>query len=50
MLWLIFFILLLLWLGGFALDLVGGLIHIVLVIAVIVLILNLIGFGGRRTM
>lgn len=49
MLWTIFVILLVLWLlgfiGGYAF---GGLIHILLVIAVIILILNLI--QGRRTL
>jgi hypothetical protein len=46
MLWTIFVILLILWLLGFALHIGGGLIHILLVIAVIVLIYNLI--AGRR--
>ena len=46
MLWTIFVILLILWLLGFTLHLGGGLIHILLVIAVIVLIYNLI--TGRR--
>jgi hypothetical protein len=46
MLWTIFVILLVLWLLGFSFHVGGGLIHILLVIAVVVLILNLI--GGRR--
>ncbi len=46
LLWLIIVILLLLWLGGFAFHIAGGLIHILLVIAVIVLIIQLI--TGRR--
>jgi hypothetical protein len=46
MLWTIFVILLILWLLGFTLHVGGGLIHIILVIAVIVLIYNLI--AGRR--
>ncbi len=46
MLWTIFIILLILWLLGFSLHLGGGLIHILLVIAVIVLVYNLI--SGRR--
>ena len=46
MLWTIFVILVVLWLLGFSLHLGGGLIHIILVIAVIVLIYNLI--AGRR--
>ena len=46
MLWTIFVILLVLWLLGFSLHIAGGLIHLILVIAVIVLIYNLI--TGRR--
>jgi hypothetical protein len=46
MLWTIFVILLVLWLLGFSFHIAGGLIHILLVIAVIVLIFNLI--SGRR--
>jgi hypothetical protein len=46
MLWTIFVILLVLWLLGFSLHIGGGLIHILIVIAVIVLIINLI--TGRR--
>ena len=46
MLWTIFVIILILWLLGFTLHLGGGLIHILLVIAVIVLVYNLI--TGRR--
>ena len=43
----IFVILLILWLLGFSLHIAGGLIHILLVVAVVVLIINLI--SGRRT-
>jgi hypothetical protein len=46
MLWTIFVILLVLWLLGFSFHIGGGLIHLLLVIAVIVLIFNLI--SGRR--
>ncbi|MGA2169139.1 MAG: lmo0937 family membrane protein [Terracidiphilus sp.] len=46
MLWTIFVVLLVLWLLGFTLHIGGGLIHILIVIAVIVLIFNLI--SGRR--
>lgn len=46
LLWVIIVILLILWLGGFALHVGGGLIHLLLVIAVIVLIIRLI--TGRR--
>jgi len=47
MLWTIFVILVVLWLLGFTLHIGGGLIHILIVIAVIVLIFNLIS-GSRR--
>ena len=47
MLWAIFVILLVLWLLGFTFHIAGGLIHILLVIAVVVLIINLI--SGRRS-
>jgi hypothetical protein len=45
MLWTIFVILLVLWLLGFSLHIAGGLIHILLVVAVVVLIINLV--SGR---
>lgn len=47
MLWTIFVILLILWLLGFSFHIAGGLIHLLLVIAVVVLVFNLI--SGRRT-
>jgi hypothetical protein len=47
MLWTIFVILLILWLLGFSLHIAGSLIHILLVIAVVVLVINLV--SGRRT-
>ena len=46
MLWTIVGILLLFWLLGFALHIGGGLIHLILVIAVIVFVFQLI--SGRR--
>jgi hypothetical protein len=46
MLWTIFVVLVVLWLLGFTLHVGGGLIHILIVIAVIVLIYNLV--IGRR--
>jgi hypothetical protein len=46
MLWTILVILVILWLLGFTLHIGGGLIHILLVLAVIVLIYNLL--TGRR--
>ena len=48
LLWLIIVILVILWLGGFAMHIGGGLIHLLLVIAVIVLIFQLI--TGRRAL
>ena len=47
MLWTIFVIILVLWILGFSFHIAGGLIHLLLVIAVIVLIFNLI--AGRRS-
>jgi hypothetical protein len=47
MLWTIFVVLLVLWLLGFTLHIAGGLIHILLVIALIVLVINLV--SGRRS-
>jgi hypothetical protein len=46
MLWTIFIILVILWLLGFSLHIAGGLIHILLVVALVVLVFNLI--SGRR--
>lgn len=46
MLWTIIFVLLVLWLLGFALDVAGGLIHILLVIALVVIVMRL--FTGRK--
>jgi hypothetical protein len=47
MLWTIFVILLVLWLLGFSFHIAGSLIHLLLVIAVVVLVINLI--SGRRS-
>ncbi len=47
MLWTIFVIVLVLWLLGFSFHLAGGLIHILLVVALIILVINLI--TGRRS-
>ena len=46
MLWTIFVILVVLWLLGFSLHIAGSLIHILLVVALVVLVINLI--SGRR--
>ncbi|AXJ94586.1 MULTISPECIES: lmo0937 family membrane protein [Sphingomonas] len=48
MLWTIAVILLILWLLGFSLHIAGGLIHILLVIAIIVGLIQL--FTGRRAL
>ncbi len=47
MLWLIFAILLVLWLLGYGFQIAGSLVHLLLVIALIVLIINLV--RGRHT-
>jgi hypothetical protein len=47
MLWTVFVVLLVLWLLGFSFHIAGGLIHLLLVIAVAVLIINLL--TGRRS-
>ena len=47
MLWTILVVLLVLWLVGFLGHIGGGLIHLLLVIAFIVLVINLV--SGRRT-
>ena len=46
MLWAIVVVLFILWLLGFSLSVGGGLIHILLVIALVVIVLNLV--RGRR--
>ena len=47
MLWTILVILLVLWLLGFLIHVGGGLIHLLLVVAAIVLVINLV--SGRRS-
>jgi uncharacterized membrane protein YtjA (UPF0391 family) len=46
MLWTIVAILLILWLLGFSFNVAGGLVHILLVVAIVVFVINLM--GGRR--
>lgn len=46
MLWTIFVVILILWLLGFSLHVAGGLIHLLLVVAFVVLVINLV--SGRR--
>jgi hypothetical protein len=47
MLWTIFVVLLVLWLLGFSLHVAGGLIHLLLVVALVVLVINLLS-GSRN--
>jgi len=47
MLWTIVAVLLILWLLGFSMHVGGGIIHILLVVALIVIVFNLL--SGRRT-
>jgi hypothetical protein len=47
MLWTILLVILVLWLLGFIANIGGGLIHLLLIVAAIVLLYNL--FVGRRT-
>jgi hypothetical protein len=47
MLWTIFVVVLILWLLGFSFHVAGGLIHLLLVVALIILVFNLI--SGRRS-
>lgn len=47
MLWTIFVVVLILWLLGFSLHVAGSLIHLLLVVALIVLVINLV--SGRRS-
>ena len=46
MLWTIFVVLAIMWLLGFSLHVGGGLIHLLLVVALVVLVINLL--SGRR--
>jgi hypothetical protein len=46
MLWTTVAVLLILWLLGFSFHVAGGLVHILLVVALVVFIINMI--GGRR--
>ena len=47
MLWTIFAILIILWLLGYGFHVAGGLIHLLLVVALVVVVINLV--SGRRT-
>jgi hypothetical protein len=46
MLWTIFVVLLILWLLGFSLHVAGSFIHLLLVVALVMLVINLV--SGRR--
>lgn len=46
MLWTLIVLLLLFWVLGFAFDVAGGIIHVLLVIALVIFLVNL--FTGRR--
>jgi hypothetical protein len=46
MLWTVFVLLLVLWLLGFSLHIAGGLIHLLLVVALVVLVVNLLTGRG----
>ena len=46
MLWTIFVVVLVLWLLGFSFHIAGGLIHLLLVVALVILVINLV--SGRR--
>ncbi len=46
MLWTIFVIVVVLWILGFSFHIAGGLIHVLLVVALIILVFNLV--TGRR--
>jgi Family of unknown function (DUF5670) len=47
-LWFILAVVLIIWLAGWLLSFGGALIHILLVVALIILILNLLGVGRAR--
>jgi hypothetical protein len=47
MLWTLIVLLFLFWLIGFAFDVAGGIVHVLLVIAAVLFLVNLI--NGRRT-
>ena len=47
MLWTLIVLLMLFWLLGFAFDVAGGIIHVLLVIALVLFVFNLL--TGRRT-
>ena len=48
MLWTLLVVLLVLWMAGFAMEVGGGLIHLLLVVAGVIFLIQL--FTGRRTL
>jgi hypothetical protein len=48
MLWTIFVVILVLWLLGFSLHIAGGLIHLLLVVALVVLVIYLLSGRGSE--
>lgn len=48
LLWLILVVILAVWLVGLLANVAGGLIHLLLIVALAILILNLLGMRGRR--
>lgn len=48
MLWVIVGVLVVLWLGGFVLNVVGNFIHVLLVLAIVVALANYFRGAGRR--
>jgi hypothetical protein len=50
MLWALVLLLLLFWVGGFAFSIGGGLIHLLLVLAVVVIVYNLLVSRGSRAL
>ena len=49
MLWVVFAVILILWLLGFSLHIAGSFVHLLLVVAVVILVVNLL-IGRRRTL
>lgn len=45
---LIIIILIVAWLGGFSMHVAGGLIHVLIIIAVVLLVIRLLGMGRNR--
>lgn len=48
MLDIIIIVLLLLWLGGFSLHVAGGLIHVLIIIAIVLFVIRLLGIGRNK--